>query len=1121
MQNKDRLSTMSPSGLPHFASRSKFGTQRNDERTANRNDGKVVRNDEGIVRQMVFIIFCVLFSGFLVSPAFGQGAKSLTQTVVRGVVSSHLDGKPIEGASVTVDKKHTRTYKEGRFTISVDKPTGILTIKHIGYKEQRVAYENTATILNIALRPGEKQIEEVEVISTGYQKIPKERATGSFVQIDSTILALRVTPNILSRLDGTAAGLQFDNRTGRSKINVRGINSLNELSQNPLIVLDNFPYEGRIEDIDPETVESVTILKDAAATSIWGVKAGNGVIVINRKKIGSDESVKISLSNRTILQDQSDLLAIPDMSSADFIEMERMLYDKGFYNSKLNAADQRGLVLSPVVRLLDANKKGKMDLESMESAFSDFARQDYREDLMKYFYRNPLNNQFNVNIAKGGNKYGFGLTAMLQQDRGENKYAAQRKLNVGIQNTFMPIRGLQLRSHVNVVYAKVTDRPHGMGYGYSPGGGLSGIYPYLSLVGADGTVTEVPNGYNLDYVRTAGSGLLMDWIYRPYEEHLYNKTSTHNFYLNSNLDLRYEIDKGIAWTVMHALEMTDSKGQVLNMQDSYTTRDLVNRYTQIVGGTPKYMLPKGDMLTNSFSSAFANRFRTQIDINRKLSKIDHLSAIVGFEISDQPISTQTYRSYGYNSEILTSAKVDYLTSYPIFEGLSFNTPIPFVDAYKRKNSRVMSLYANAGYTVLDKYQLFGSVRRDGSNNFGKESNEKWNPLWSFGLAWNLKKERFLAYMTWLDQAKIRGTIGHSGNIGAGALARPILIYSAAHPYTNLPYATISLPPNPKLKWEDVKMYNLGLDMEFLGQSLSGSIDLFWKHSTDLISNDPIDPTTGLATAQRNVGELKGRGIDVALRYKTNISQIQVSSMFNVSYVKDRVETYNGTLLSAVNYMGSKGESIRPITGQRLYPLYSFRSAGLDPDNGDPRGYFRGEISKNYSKINTDSLQYHTFHGTSLPPYYGNFKLNISYHGFTVSSNVQFKFGHYFRKNSINYGSAYRYQDIHEDFQYRWQKPGDEQHTNVPSMPYPAVTARDDFYNYSDVLVHKGDLIRLNDLSASYRFKGRIGQRIVHTAISVNCSNVGLLWRRNSVGVDPDYNRLPAPRSYGFNVTFNY
>lgn len=241
-------------------------------------------------------------------------------------------------------------------------------------------------------------------------------------------------------------------------------------------------------------------------------------------------------------------------------------------------------------------------------------------------------------------------------------------------------------------------------------------------------------------------------------------------------------------------------------------------------------------------------------------------------------------------------------------------------------------------------------------------------------------------------------------------------------------------------------------------------------------------------------------------------------IINFSYSKNKVTDYRGTI-GATNLYLDGGRTLMPLLDKSLYPVFSYKSAGLDPVNGDPRGYKNGNISKDYQALTTDSLQYLNYHGTALPPIYGAWNTTIGYGKFYLDFSLLFKFGHYFKKKSIVYGSLFDSWDGHADFAKRWQQPGDELTTTVPSMQYPNDSYRDLFYQHSSNNIVKGDLIRVQNIRLGYNFG--LNDKKIKGQLYIGANNVGLIWRKNKENLDPDYLDLPAPRviSVGGNINF--
>ncbi|MFD2555066.1 SusC/RagA family TonB-linked outer membrane protein [Sphingobacterium tabacisoli] len=1067
---------------------------------------------------VVFMIFCVLCIGFLVSPAYGQEANGLIQFVLRGEVRSANDGQAIEGVSVTIEKKHARTDKEGRFTISVDKPTGVLTIKHIGYKEQRVAYENTATLLNIALQTGEKQIEEVEVVSTGYQKLAKERATGSFVHIDSALINSRVVTNILNRLDGVAPGLLFDNRGSSPQLHIRGINTMSSASS-PLIVLDNFPFEGDINNINPDDIASVTLLRDAAATSIWGARAGNGVIVITSKG-GKYGRPQLSFSTSSSLSERVNLFRYPTISSSDFIDIERMLFEKRHYDNTYNNANSRLYVFSPVVELLYAVEKGSLSSEIGEQKINLLRTYDYRNDLEKYVYQTKKNQQYNLSMAGGSDKYRYSLSGGINKEDGEIKGASADRYSLKWTNNIRPFSKLNIGLNVLLANSERKQVRSASLYPLNPMGGKSSMYPYARLVSDSGESLAIPRDYNIHFVDSVGNGALMDWHFRPVDDIKEAISNTKSRYTNLGFQMDYDIFDWSKLTVQYGYEQELSDLEDLYTENSYFTRSLVNRFTQISNGVMNYPIPKGAIMDRNSSRMHSHRLRGQLAIDRQFFEDHYLHLFAGAEFSNKQSESASFRTYGYNTDILTHQQVDYVNTYPMFAGIGGRARIPAYGGFGGMTTRFISMYLNAGYDIGRQFTITASMRKDASNLFGVRTNDRWNPLWSTGAMWTISENKLFKEIPWLDLLKFRLTYGHSGNIAGGAHTETTLTYLPNAQYTGAPYALIANLPNLELKWEDVRMTNMSLEFSLWNRKLSGSLEYFNKLSTDLISGNPIDPTTGFITVNRNVAELKGRGIDLSLSSQVKKANWSWIGSFSLSYVKDIVTKFYGNVGATSTYVTGSGSKLTPLKDKTFYPVFSYRYAGLDPTNGDPQGYYKGDISKNYSQMMRDSLQYLKYHGSGLSPYHGMLRNTLSYKSLELSFNLAFKFGHYFQKQSIGYSGLFNNWASHSDYYDRWQKAGDESNTTVPSMVYPADANRDTFYARSEANIEPADCVRFTDLRLGYSFSSGFSQRKIRWQVFALANNLGILWAKTSTGIDPEYEYSPPVRTFSLGLKVN-
>ncbi len=378
----------------------------------------------------------------------------------------------------------------------------------------------------------------------------------------------------------------------------------------------------------------------------------------------------------------------------------------------------------------------------------------------------------------------------------------------------------------------------------------------------------------------------------------------------------------------------------------------------------------------------------------------------------------------------------------------------------------------------------------------------------------------------LPYLKMRATYGYNGNFSRLASALTTVALNTSYT-TGATTALIQNPPNADLRWEQVRMLNLGIDLELKNKTVSGSLEFYAKDARDLITPVSLDPTLGFSgDVYQNTAFMKGHGFDVQLNSHNIDGRFKWYSAFLFSYAYTSVSKY----LVPVSSNGSSyldNQVIKPLIGKPLYTVYSYRWGGLEPAAGNPVGYTGKTPSTDYAAITSttrhDSLVYN---GPVQPVYFGAFRNTFIWKSFSLSFNVSYKLGYYFRKQSVNYSILFSgwYWNGSADYAKRWQNPGDEKHTSVPSMAYPANGSRDEFYFYSQVLAEKADNIRLEDIRLDYVFDKTVYRHLPFRQITLYmyASNLGVLWTANKDHIDPYYNSSPsAGRSMalGLNISF--
>lgn len=1045
------------------------------------------------------------------------------QHTVTGKVINAASGEPLPGASVSIvgSGKYYLTDKNGVFIFSLNEnnPFTVL-VKTDEFEEQKLEFKSVPVdSVKVTLKSKYNEIEAV-AINTGYQKIPKERSTGSYSFVDNELIQQQTGSNILDRLPAVANGVTLGKGFSSSgQLMVRGLSSM-QGPKSPLIVIDNFPYDGDINNIPPETIENITVLKDAAASSIWGARAANGVIVITTKKGRFNQPMKVNFNVTSVFSDKPDFGYLKTISSSDFIDVEKSLFEKGFYNNDINSKSYP--VLTPVVDLLNKAKKGVISSEAAEEEINRLRTVDYRDQYKKYMYSASFNNQYYLSLSSGSDKISW-LSSLSFDDNKGNLSESFQRLNLQLQNAVNVTKALRLNLGLNF-----TTRENKSGS--KPFGGISmrenWQVPYLELADTAGNPLIVPYVISQDYKESMKNKPLLNWDYIPINDVQHDKVSALQKEWKLDLGLNYKILNGLDLDLKYQYLYSNALSEHLYDKDSYYARNYSNSYAQLqTDGSVKFILPKGAILDKSFGEIIGSNLRTQLNLNRTFGK-NSINAIIGGEGRELVSDYADDRYYGYDVEKKSSSLVDLVNQYPLLVTGTMDF-IPNIQGAGKQTTKFLSFYGNAEYSYDKRYSFSVSARRDASNLFGLNTNDQWNPFWSAGLGWQISNEKFYNFQ-FLPNLRFRTTYGFNGNIDPAMVAVTTIIYDKSLAvYSNTPQARINNYYNPDLKWETSRILNFGLDFSFQNKVVSGSVEYFLKKGSNLFGTAPIDYTSGVTTILKNVASMEGNGMDVEIRTQNINRNFKWNTILNLSTYKDKVKDYYRASNFARNYIAGQGTGV-PISGIKGLPVYSifaYKWAGLDPQTGDPQGYLDGNISKDYSKIlgaatGVDDLQYF---GSALPTTYGAIMNNFSFGQFSIDTNIGFKLGYWFRRASINYTNLYSSRTGHEDFAFRWQKSGDELVTNVPSNTLVTNSARDQFYNGSSVLVEKGDHIRINYIRLGYDFNTKIAKSLHFDAfnLSLNVTNVGLIWAANKKGIDPDfswtYTSLKPPVTYSISL----
>lgn len=968
--------------------------------------------------------------------------------------------------------------------------------------------------LKIRMTPLIHQIQEV-IINTGYQQLKPNEINGAVSSIGTEALESRASLNILDRIVGQSNGVL--EAIGKSKsqtgITIRGLGTING-PIDPLIVLDGFIYEGDINNINPDDVENVSILKDAAAASIWGARAGNGVIVITTFKGKLNQPMQVDMHIGQTIN------PIPELGGTSFIggeaavELERFLFEKGHFDNTIRNTPYSAL--TPVVEVLLAQREGKIDAITAESQLQILAQGDKRKAYRDAFYKNGLTQQYGLTARGGDEKHAYVFSTLYNHVNG-NTYNTQGRLNLRTSNQFRILD--QLTFSIEGQYMQSNNRNGQLSYDtYSTAGRKP---DYMTFNDLEGNPIHWNILYRSAYTDTAGMGLLLDWKMYPLEDYKHNRQFVKRDELNANLSLQYQPFSFLKLTGSYQHQFQWELDQYISTEESYRARDLINKYTSVNRntGTLTYVVPIGGIESSRYSSINSHTWRLQSDFIKLVGShtFQSMLGVEGREAGKNNHANST--RYGYFEDPLTFTQIDFINPHVEFL-TGRQTRIGSDNLLSQTRYRFLSYYGNFSYLYRGKYSISASARKDGSNIFGANTNDRWKPLWSAGMGWRISEENFFE-VDWLNTLRLTATYGHSGNVDMSKTASPIARYHTES-VTRLPVTRVYTVNNPNLRWEQLAQFNTQLDFVLQGNRFRGGIGYFQKTGTDLYGITPYDYTGWgvTTTVTDNVANMKGYGIEVDLHsvnLQSNAWSWDSDLYFNWNKDITTKYYYNGTN-TAISRVGS-GSTINPVVGYPLYGVAAFKWGGLD-EQGDPLGYIDGKPSKDYRGItnwaatNGDNK---VFFGSGSPVFYGSLINNVKWKNLAVSFNLNYRLGYYVRKSSFQASTLISNSTAHMEYLKRWQKTGDELHTNIPAFVYPLNSNRESFYATSAINIIKGDHIRLDYINLHYSFNTTQWKRpFKRLLFNAGIQPLGIIWRANKEGIDPDY---PTQLRRSMNFTF--
>jgi TonB-dependent starch-binding outer membrane protein SusC len=952
------------------------------------------------------VLFAKANLAILAFMLFGFAVQAQNRTVTGKVVDEQ--GTPLIGANITaVGSKIVQTKGDGTFSITLPINTKSLSVSYTGYVSKTITL-STSESYEINLTPGENRGEEVVVVAYGTARKPT--ITGSVARVGSSDIEGRPFTSVDKILQGQVAGLQSVAASGTpgaaQAIRIRGIGSISA-SAEPLWVLDGVPINSGdasrltttsnlLSTLNPNDIESVTVLKDAASASIYGSRAANGVILVTTKK-GKSGKTKFSFDTE---MGQSDI--------AYFNEKYRALNAKQFFDLTREGLINAGLATSANV---DA---------TMTSNFGFGNGQDF--NWLNGVTQNGKQQQYNLSASGGTDKTRFFLSGGYFTQEGLTTQSDYKRYSVNTSLSNQVNERLQFGINANVGHVE-QDAPLSGGSFGNPVLSSFFLLPSRNAYKPDGSLNYGAPDF--------GTGALHNTILtNEWDKRHLSQTS-----IRSSVNAEYKIMKDLKFRSQYGIDYN-----VLE-EDQYNN--------------PFH----GDGLAASgrafayYTRYFNHTITNTLDYKKEFLKNGDLmfDIKVGQEAQNSKGSFINVQSQGFP---LTTALI-----------------LPAVGATPIQSSKTLTEYSFESYFSLaninykDKYVISGGYRKDGSSRFGAKN--KFGNFWSIGGTWNVDKENFMQNVGWVSQLKLRASYGVNGNAGIGnydALAT----YAFGVNYNQQPGSAPSNPGNDQLTWELNKPTNVGIDLGFVKNRVTATVDYYIRKSSNLLLNNPVSLTTGFGSILENIGAMENKGIELTINAKPVIyKDFTWDVSFNITQNKNKI-----TSLPGGNDIVA-GSFVRRV-GYDFQTFYVRRFAGVDPANGDPLWYV--DDTKSATTNNWNAAQRTVGEGSASPKVFGGFTNIVSFKGISIEAQFNFQYGNRVQDtwggfyNGSGNGGAFN--KVYRQFEERWTTPG--QNAKMPRYVYNGNKLAQ---NFSTFYLADGDFVRLRNLQIGYQIPKSLSSKL--------------------------------------------
>ncbi|NKI26998.1 SusC/RagA family TonB-linked outer membrane protein [Arenibacter sp. 6A1] len=878
---------------------------------------------------------------------FSQNSRSIT-----GQVFSKTDGLPLPGASVFVDSKSIAnetgvegiiestsigaiTDFDGNFSLTI--PNGItkLTVSYMGYETQML-YIGAKTSYEVYL------VEELntlnEVVVTGYQKVEKRKLTASVAQVNMKDAQQIGVASVDQLLQGQAAGVVVTSETGApgtpAKIRIRGTASLSG-PQDPLWVIDGLPLEGNdvpnfgdkdnidqlrnyaIAGINPDDIKDITILKDAAATAIYGARAANGVIVVTTKK-GTKGKMNINFSANTFYTMRPDMDKLNLMNASEKVAFELALAQRDDLDFRVNKGEVMRILNS--ANELDAYRNNGFSGLSNATQMALNSLKENQTNWGDLLYQSAANTQYSLSIAGGAEKSDYYFSLGYYNEDGTTIGTGYERYNITLKNNYQ--LSDRFKAGVSLFASQSNKESYVTGTDAftNPANYSRNANPYLAPYKEDGS-------YNYDQDIEGFEGRYVPFNFL--EERENTSYDLNNNALKAIFDASYSISNDLKLSTQLGLQLNHNSTEKYGAADSYFTRKIrekTRRYSSDRGGY-YYFLPEGGVIQNWEDNFFQYNWKSLLEYSTIIGDKHEIEAMVGSELRRSDSKIIATQGFGYDKKTLNTKPI-------IFPNESTANESTY-RAYDRATveNAYASFYATGSYTYDRKYTLFGSVRYDGSNLFGVDPKYKYLPLWSTAGSWLVSEEEFLRDNNIISNLRLRASYGLQGNIDRNTSPFVVGEYNNATilPGYNESSIVVTSPPNDKLRWEKTENYNLGADVGFFDQRINMAFDFYQRKSSDLIGLKSVPLENGFEFTNLNWAQVTNKGYELSIATR-NITapNFKWTTNFNISHNKSHVDKIQ---IRENSFLPSR-------EGLPVNAVFAIKTAGID-ENGYPM-FWKGD-----------------------------------------------------------------------------------------------------------------------------------------------------------------------------------